>query len=80
MSVDAKAPEGHVVAATSPFDATCLLGPALYAVVTDTREHAEAAVRVLVSPQTIVEAAGGPLNPETVARLALVVGEVKQIG
>ena len=80
MSVDAKAPEGHVVAVTSPFDASCILGPALYAIVTDTREHAVDAVRILAAPQTIVEAAGGPLNPETVARLALVLGEAKQIG
>jgi hypothetical protein len=80
MSDDVKSPEGHVVAATLPLSDNSVVGPALFAVVADTREQAEEAVRILVSPNAIVEAAGGALTAETIERLALVPGEAKQIG
>lgn len=80
MSNGTQAPEGHVVAATRPEDENSIVGPALYAVVADTHEQAEAVVRDLVTPDTLVEIAGGLLNPETVERLALVPGQAKQIG
>ena len=75
-----KGPDGHVVVATAPELEGGVLGPALYAVVADTPEQAEAAVQDVTPPDTLVEATGGTLKPETVARLALVPGEAKQIG
>lgn len=75
-----KAPEGHVVAAKSPDGANSGFGAALFAVVTDTLEQAESAVRDLVPPGTIIEAAGAPIADKTVERLELVPGEAKQIG
>jgi mRNA-degrading endonuclease toxin of MazEF toxin-antitoxin module len=80
MGAEFTAPEGHVVAARSPDDANRVFGPALYAVVTDTLEQAEAAVRDLVPAGTTVEVGGGVLTEETTERLALVPGEAKQIG
>jgi hypothetical protein len=80
MGDDVKTPEAHVVVAQAPDAAGGLVGPALYAVVADTPEEAEAAVQDVTPPDTIIAATGGPLKQETVERLALQPGLAKQIG
>jgi hypothetical protein len=72
--------EAHVVVATSPDVREAIVGPALYAVVTESPREAEIVVEMDVPPDTTVAASGGPLKPETAERLGLVPGEAKQIG
>ncbi len=72
--------EAHVVVANAPNGGNAVVGPALYAVVTESPREAEIVVEKDVPPDTAVAATGGPLKPETAERLGLVPGEAKQIG
>lgn len=80
MVVEPAVTEAHVVVATVPITEGTVVGPTLYAVIADTAAQAEAAVQAVAAPDAVVAATGGPLNSETVERLALVPGEAKQIG
>lgn len=80
MDGELKAREAHLVVATAPGAEGGVVGPALYAVVADSPEEAEAAVQDVTPPDSIVASAGGPLKQETAERLALEPGVAKQIG
>ena len=80
MADETVATDAHVVVASGPLAEDSVIGSALYAVVADTPGQAIAAVLHIAPPEATVVATGRPLKPETAERLALVPGEVKQIG